>query len=118
MIFDKDSNGSITPQEMKDTVTGIYKDRKALSASLRDVGSAVGKLDNVFTCAALILSLLMVLLIFGVAVGPFLVTSMSMILAVTYAIGYFYPDLIFSIGSSLEAPLKICLRVSSFCKQL
>jgi hypothetical protein len=44
-IFDKDGNGSISRQEMKDTVVSVYKDRKALSASLRDVGSAVGKLD-------------------------------------------------------------------------
>lgn len=81
-LFDKDGNGSISPQEMKETVLGLYRDRKSLSASLRDVGSAVGTLDVVFTGCALVVSLLMSLVIFGVAVGPFLVTSMSMILAV------------------------------------
>lgn len=81
-LFDKDNNGCISPQEMKEAVLGIYKDRKALSSSLRDVGSAVGKLDIVLMTIAVAVSLLVSLLIFGVAIGPFLVTSMSLILAV------------------------------------
>jgi hypothetical protein len=85
-LFDKDGNGSITPQEMKETVVAVFKDRKSLSASLRDVGSAVGKLDGVLHAATLVIALLLCLIIFGVAVGPFLVTSMSMIIAVTYVI--------------------------------
>ncbi|OZJ06270.1 hypothetical protein BZG36_00791 [Bifiguratus adelaidae] len=42
-IFDKDNYGDVTKREMKDAVLGIYKERKALSNSMRALSQAVGK---------------------------------------------------------------------------
>lgn len=64
-LFDKDGNGDITKREMREAVQRIYRERKALTASLKDVGSAVAKLDAVLMCMALVGILFVCLLIFN-----------------------------------------------------
>ncbi|KAG8944251.1 hypothetical protein FRC00_010683, partial [Tulasnella sp. 408] len=63
--FDKDNNGDISKKEMREAVQRIYRERKALSASLKDMSSAVSKLDAVLICVALIIILFVCLLIFN-----------------------------------------------------
>ncbi|KAJ7623373.1 Mechanosensitive ion channel-domain-containing protein [Roridomyces roridus] len=64
-LFDKDGNGDLTKQEMRDAVARIYRERKALTSSLKDVGSAVAKLDAVLISVVLILEIFLCLLIFN-----------------------------------------------------
>ncbi|KIY66418.1 hypothetical protein CYLTODRAFT_423451 [Cylindrobasidium torrendii FP15055 ss-10] len=64
-IFDRDGNGDITKQEMKETVQRIYKERKALVASLKDASSAILKLDGVMLAVALFCMIFLFLLIFN-----------------------------------------------------
>jgi len=65
LIFDKDNNGDITKKEMREAVQRIYRERKALVAGLKDVGSAVAKLDAVLLCLALLFIAFVSLLIFN-----------------------------------------------------
>ncbi|EPQ54807.1 hypothetical protein GLOTRDRAFT_111417 [Gloeophyllum trabeum ATCC 11539] len=64
-VFDKDGNGDITKKEMREAVQRIYRERKALVASLKDVGSIVAKLDAVLICIALLVIFFICLLIFN-----------------------------------------------------
>ncbi|EJD08533.1 uncharacterized protein FOMMEDRAFT_74431 [Fomitiporia mediterranea MF3/22] len=64
-IFDKDGNGDITKKEMREAVQRIYRERKALVSSLKDVGSAVAKLDAVLVCIALMIIVFVCLLVFN-----------------------------------------------------
>ncbi|KAJ6474595.1 Mechanosensitive ion channel-domain-containing protein [Mycena vitilis] len=64
-LFDKDGNGDITKKEMREAVQRIYRERKALTSSLKDVGSAVAKLDAVLIAVALIFIIFICLLIFN-----------------------------------------------------
>ncbi|KAH0839914.1 Mechanosensitive ion channel-domain-containing protein [Lanmaoa asiatica] len=64
-LFDKDGNGDISRQEIREAVQRIYRERKALTASLKDVDSAVAKLDAVLVCIALLFIVFACLLIFN-----------------------------------------------------
>jgi len=64
-LFDKDANGDISKKEMREAVQRIYRERKALIAGLKDVGSAVAKLDAVLIAIALIGITFAALLIFN-----------------------------------------------------
>ncbi|KAF7356734.1 Calcium channel [Mycena venus] len=64
-VFDKDGNGDISKKEMREAVQRIYRERKALTSSLKDVGSAVAKLDAVLIAVALIFIIFVCLLIFN-----------------------------------------------------
>ena len=57
-LFDKDGNGDISKKEFRSAVQRIYRERKALKASLADMGSAVKKLDGVMLGVCLIIILL------------------------------------------------------------
>ncbi|KAI0367005.1 hypothetical protein BV20DRAFT_971103 [Pilatotrama ljubarskyi] len=64
-LFDKDGNGDISKREMREAVRRIYRERKALTASLKDVGSAVAKLDFVMLSVVLMIFIFICLLIFN-----------------------------------------------------
>ncbi|KAI0629228.1 Mechanosensitive ion channel-domain-containing protein [Trametes polyzona] len=64
-LFDKDGNGDISKREMREAVRRIYRERKALTASLKDVGSAVAKLDAVMLSVVAIVLIFICLLIFN-----------------------------------------------------
>ncbi|KAI0065583.1 hypothetical protein BV25DRAFT_1708104 [Artomyces pyxidatus] len=64
-IFDKDGNGDITKREMREAVQRIYRERKSLTASLKDVSSVVAKLDAVLLGVALVGIIFICLLIFN-----------------------------------------------------
>ncbi|PWN21428.1 hypothetical protein BCV69DRAFT_269107 [Microstroma glucosiphilum] len=64
-IFDKDKNGDISKSEMREAVQRLYRERRALATSLKDMSSAIQKLDNVLMFLGLILVVFIWLLIFS-----------------------------------------------------
>ncbi|KAG6814285.1 hypothetical protein H0H92_013410 [Tricholoma furcatifolium] len=64
-VFDKDGNGDISKREMREAVQRIYRERKSLAASLKDVDSVVAKLDAVLLAIALIVIIFVCLLVFS-----------------------------------------------------
>ncbi|KAF8513408.1 Mechanosensitive ion channel-domain-containing protein [Hysterangium stoloniferum] len=63
-LIDQDGNGDIERREMREAVQRIYRERKALTASLKDVGNIVAKLDGVLLFIALLITAFAALLIF------------------------------------------------------
>jgi hypothetical protein len=55
--LDQDENGDISLNEMIMKVVEIGRDREAVSASMRDVGQAIGVLDQVLIIVLLIITL-------------------------------------------------------------
>ncbi|GJJ11352.1 hypothetical protein Clacol_005584 [Clathrus columnatus] len=64
-LIDQDGNGDISRREMREAVQRIYRERKALSSSLKDVGNIVAKLDGVLLALALVIMIFVALLIFN-----------------------------------------------------
>lgn len=53
-IFDKDDNENITRAEIKTTIMKVYKERRFLARSLRDVGAALKTLDMIMLMAMMV----------------------------------------------------------------
>lgn len=68
-VFDKDNNGDITRQEIKSTLLKVYKERRFLSRSMRDVSAALRTLDHILLAVAFIILFFISITVFGVSVG-------------------------------------------------
>ena len=53
-VFDKDNNGDISRAEIKTKVLEVFKERRALSRSLRDVNKALKTLDGIMMFLAMV----------------------------------------------------------------
>ena len=86
-IFDKDGNGDISKSEMKEKIFYVYKERKDLHTSLRDLSQAVGKLDVIFLTIVAVIWLLIVLSIFGKDVVKNMLSIGSFLVALSFVFG-------------------------------
>lgn len=77
-VFDKDNNGDITRAEIKTTLLKVYKERRFLSRSMRDVSVALQTLDNILLVFALVILFFISLSVFGVSVGSSLTSLYSL----------------------------------------
>ena len=77
-VFDKDNNGDISRAEIKTTLLKVYKERRSLSRSMRDVGVALQSLDQILLFFALVILFFISLSIFGVNVGSSLTSLYSL----------------------------------------
>ncbi|KAF9057504.1 hypothetical protein BJ165DRAFT_1397760 [Panaeolus papilionaceus] len=83
-VFDKDHNGDITRAEIKTTLLKIYKERRFLSRSMRDVGEALRTLDRILFFFAMGVLFFISLSIFGVNVGDSLTSVYSLLIAASF----------------------------------
>ncbi|KAJ1929827.1 hypothetical protein IWQ60_000856 [Tieghemiomyces parasiticus] len=64
-LFDKDHNGDVTKKEMRAKIMAIYKERRDLNSSLRDMSQIVGKLDKIMIVICVILIAIFSSMVFG-----------------------------------------------------
>ncbi|RDB20512.1 Mechanosensitive ion channel protein 9 [Hypsizygus marmoreus] len=83
-VFDKDNNGDISRAEIKSTVVKVYKERRFLARSMRDVGAALKTLDNIILVFAMIILFFISLSVFGVEVGDSLTSVYSIGIAASF----------------------------------
>jgi len=83
-VFDRDGNGDISMTEIKNTVLSTYKERRFLSRSMQDVNHAVGQLDFIFLCLAMIIVLFEAFAIFNIDIDKTLTTFYSLAIAFAF----------------------------------
>ncbi|KAL0948986.1 hypothetical protein HGRIS_009085 [Hohenbuehelia grisea] len=83
-VFDKDNNGDISRAEIKSTLVKVYKERRFLSRSMRDVGAALTTLDHILLFFALVVLFFISLSVFGVEVGDSLTSVYSLGIAASF----------------------------------
>ncbi|KAF8640037.1 hypothetical protein AX17_001279 [Amanita inopinata Kibby_2008] len=83
-VFDKDNNGDISRSEIKTTVLKVYKERRFLSRSMRDVSQAQGTLDRIMLFFALVILFFISLSVFGVNITKSLTSVYSIFVAASF----------------------------------
>ncbi|KAI8369922.1 hypothetical protein BD560DRAFT_370352 [Blakeslea trispora] len=86
-LFDTDGNGDISKRELRSGCIRIYRERKNLTRSMRDLSQATGKLDIILMLIFIIVWVIIVCSAFGVNVGTDLMPLWSAFVAASFIFG-------------------------------
>ena len=83
-MFDKDLNGDISMTELEAVCVEIGKERKSITASLKDLDSVVAKLDAILLFFVLIITILVFLSLLSTSAAGVLTSAGSAVLALSW----------------------------------
>ncbi|KAF9569455.1 hypothetical protein CPC08DRAFT_623518 [Agrocybe pediades] len=83
-VFDADNNGDLSRAEIKTVLLKVYKERRFLSRSMRDVGEALRTLDRILLFFAGVILFFISLSVFGVEVGDSLTSLYTLGIALSF----------------------------------
>ncbi|KAI9681181.1 MAG: hypothetical protein M1817_002463 [Caeruleum heppii] len=83
-MFDKDLNGDVTMEELEAVCVEIGRERKSITASLKDLDSVVSKLDDVFLFIVIIITILIFLSVISSSTAGVLTSAGSTLLALSW----------------------------------
>ena len=83
-MFDKDMNGDISMEELEAVCVEIGRERKSITASLKDLDSVVGKLDEVLFFVVCIITILVLLSLISTSAAGVLTSAGSVVLALSW----------------------------------
>lgn len=83
-MFDKDLNGDISMEELEAVCVEIGRERKAITASLKDLDSVVSKLDDVFLFIVFIITILVLVSLISTSASGVLTSAGSAVLALSW----------------------------------
>ncbi|PLW44188.1 hypothetical protein PCANC_13439 [Puccinia coronata f. sp. avenae] len=86
-IFDKDRNGDCSLEEIELTCLELHRERLALVASMRDLDSAVGKLDSILMFIWYTVSLLVIVALMDISFQTLLASAGTLVLGLSWLIG-------------------------------
>jgi small-conductance mechanosensitive channel len=112
-MFDKDMNGDISMEELEAVCVEIGRERKAITASLKDLDSVVSKLDNVFVFIVILITILVFVSLLSTSASTALTSLGSTVLALSWLFAAtaqeFLQSLIFVL---VKHPFDVCDRVT------
>ncbi|KAL4806329.1 Mechanosensitive ion channel-domain-containing protein [Aspergillus unguis] len=83
-MFDKDMNGDISMEELEAVCVEIGRERKAITASLKDLDSVVSRLGHVFEFFVAIIAIIVFLTLISTSAAGVLTSAGSSILALSW----------------------------------
>ncbi|KXG51935.1 Mechanosensitive ion channel MscS [Penicillium griseofulvum] len=83
-MFDRDMNGDISMEELEAVCVDIGRERKSITASLKDLDSVVSKLDSVFMFFVVVIVLIVFLSLISTSAAGVLTSAGSAILALSW----------------------------------
>ncbi|KAF1946212.1 hypothetical protein EJ02DRAFT_247532 [Clathrospora elynae] len=83
-MFDKDMNGDISMEELEAVCVEIGRERKSITASLKDLDSVVSKLDDVFMFIVLIITIIVFISLISTSASGVLTSAGSTLLALSW----------------------------------
>ena len=86
-MFDRDMNGDATRDEMELVCMELHRERLSLASSMRDINSAVGRLDNILMSIYTIVVSIVFAAVLDTAVAALLSGAAAFVLALSWLIG-------------------------------
>ncbi|KAJ5125086.1 uncharacterized protein N7515_008911 [Penicillium bovifimosum] len=83
-MFDRDMNGDISMEELEAVCVDIGRERKSITASLKDLDSVVSKLDSVFMFFVIVIVIIVFLSLISTSAAGVLTSAGSAILALSW----------------------------------
>lgn len=83
-MFDKDMNGDISMEELEAVCVEIGRERKAITASLKDLDSVVSKLDDVLFFIVVVIFILVLISLLSTSAAGVLTSAGSTVLALSW----------------------------------
>lgn len=83
-MFDKDMNGDISMEELEAVCVEIGRERKSITASLKDLDSVVSKLDDVFVFVVIIITIIVFISLISTSATGVLTSAGSTLLALSW----------------------------------
>jgi small-conductance mechanosensitive channel len=83
-MFDKDMNGDISMEELEAVCVEIGRERKSITASLKDLDSVVSKLDDVFMFIVIVVVILVLISLISASAAGVLTSAGSAVLALSW----------------------------------
>ena len=83
-MFDRDMNGDISMEELEAVCVEIGRERKSITASLKDLDSVVSKLDDVLFFVVIIIALLILISLISTSAAGVLTSAGSAVLALSW----------------------------------
>ncbi|KAN0066543.1 hypothetical protein ACQY0O_000637 [Thecaphora frezii] len=86
-VFDKDLNGDVTKEELESACLEAHRERLSLQASMRDVDSAVGRLDSIFMSVFVLIAAVIIAALLSVKFSTLVTSFGTVILGLSWLIG-------------------------------
>jgi len=83
-MFDKDMNGDISMEELEAVCVEIGRERKSITASLKDLDSVVSKLDDVLFFIVCVVAILVLISLISTSAAGVLTSAGSAVLALSW----------------------------------
>lgn len=83
-MFDKDMNGDISMEELEAVCVDIGRERKSITASLKDLDSVVAKLDDIFMFIMFIIVVLVFVSLISTSTATAITSAGSAVLALSW----------------------------------
>jgi len=83
-MFDKDMNGDISMEELESVCVEIGRERKSITASLKDLDSVVSKLDDVLFFIVVVVAILVLVSLISTSAAGVLTSAGSAVLALSW----------------------------------
>ncbi|KAH9948995.1 Mechanosensitive ion channel-domain-containing protein [Amylocystis lapponica] len=96
-IFDKDSNGDATRDEVEMTCMEFHREQLSIEHSMRDLDSAVGRLDNILMSLYVIVAILIIAVALEAQLATLITSAGTLVLGLSWLIGSSLAEVLTSI---------------------
>ncbi|KAF5393511.1 hypothetical protein D9757_000597 [Collybiopsis confluens] len=86
-LFDKDSNGDATREEVEIACMEFHREQLSIEHSMQDLDSAVGRLDNIFMSLYVVIAVLIIAVVLDAQFTSLLTSVGTLVLGLSWLIG-------------------------------